>query len=461
MAEDAVRPAPRRCPHYNEAVRQRACECLNTAIGNDQDLKKQIRSGHWSLRVGNVDDGPANTAWGIFQQEVFFTKEDKEAQKRMHRENFYRLLQTWAQRWFDGTNKQCKQRHYVQPGLSAKQMKRLCYLMGTPLLSETNGSHYWRDLQDALDRHPRKSEIADLVAASDCSLAALERKLKARRPGLAFGIVDARSQLPPATLRERKHMAAVWRGEIPWLQKLVDELAVPFDKASRKFVPPVVRYIFWKDPWPVMQHFTMQLDAFSLKDTTAEDRASRRGFYPTDRAFPPELKRRHPSDTAARKLMMYIIVNVRFGNVLGEDVLDICYHGSTPTRSAAEIRHAREQGEEDVELHDPEFKSWCAPLPSFQPEFLVTNKPHSRCALTCSLTCRWSKVTDRQLNRLERIYRYSMKHPRFCRVRSSSLQRAALPPLPPHIHLLRSALQALPITWRVHHSLLGCIHKSD
>ena len=341
-------------PHHAEEVRVKACDSLSAAIGTDHRLRARLEAGqHVCFRVGSSGDGPVARAFDIFKQRTFVSDGAENEAAAMTKHGFYRLLQTWAPRYFDGTNRQCVTRRRRRAGLTAAQKHELCHLLGSARQDE-NGTYFWRDLEDAMAQHPERERIAELVTASGTTHAALQDELVAFSPRLSFGIVDRCDKLVPGTLAKRQAAAKVWRQEVPFLEVLDGQLAQPW---SGKYAVGEVGAKFWVPPWDIFRYFTFMLDAASITDEQGPAHTRVKGFYDPTRVYLPEEVRPSRSSTSARKLFFYAITCMQLGLVAGPHYM---YHEASSTRCPRELRAARLKKEPFIERHDPEYPSWCA-----------------------------------------------------------------------------------------------------
>lgn len=399
---------------HSREVRVKACQSLDVAVGENQALRDQIAGGVASLRAGNSKDGPAFRAYQHFQKLSFSCDEDAVDAHAMSRHTFECLLSRWAKGYFDGTNRECVRRSFRAPGLSAAQKQELAHLLGTPKQG-AEGTHVWRDLDDALAHHPQRDRIAELVAAAGKPHAALVRELLHHNPRLKICVVDRVSKLAPRTQSAREDLAVVWAGKVPWLEIEDGKLARPW---SGNFGEGDVGVKRWEKPWPIYRNFTFLIDASTMDDQDSPAKVPQKGFVDPLRVFRPEETRPGHSGTAAHKVTYYIITCARLGLVLGPEFM---YHGCTPTRNSRDIGRDRKAGIEAPELHIPEFPHWCALLVAqLSP---ATNKvacwQHKLRALTC--WCRFNKMTPEQKAWRERSYGYPILPPRYATVSPSLL----------------------------------------
>lgn len=354
MPGTRAKPGSASKPHFSETIRQRACECLNTVLRDNPALKDRIRRGKWNLRPGSGARGPAAEAWDLFRLEHFALQKDRLRVAAMTIKQFYAILRRWATGWFSGSNKLCRQYRVVHPRLTQEELRELAYLLATPVRYPDTW-HNWRDIQDALDNHPNKGRIAELVARSQLSHPVLKRRILKCGGDATFGRLDQRDAMPESTLGARQGCAKVWRGEDPWLYTSGDELA-------KKWTPDVpresnaLRYVLWLRPWTVLRFFTFQYDACKMTDARGQSAAKTRGFFSLSRIFPPEEVRPQKPDTSAHEVMWYIVANNQLGVVLGPEP---CYHGSTPTLGKAELAANKKRDPDAPEKHRPDFPHWC------------------------------------------------------------------------------------------------------
>ena len=347
-------------PHFSETIRQRACECLNTVLRDDPGLKDRIRRGTWNLRPGGGDCRPAAEAWELFRHEHFALQADRARAQSMTIKQFYAILRRWATGWFSGSNKLCRHYRVLPRRLTVTEMRELCFHLGTPAFLDGTW-HYWRDIDDALDKHPANERIAELVAKSALSHRVLSRRLLKCGGDLGYGVADQRDAMPDSTRVARKECARIWRGDDPWLYTSGESLAMKWSTDVPR-ESEALRYIFWKRPWNVLRFFTFQFDAFKFSDARGQRSAKTRAFHSLSRIFPPEEVRPQKSDSSAHELMWYLAACHQLGVVLGPEP---CYHGSTPTLSPAELKANMESDPDGPEKHRADFPHWCASLIAF------------------------------------------------------------------------------------------------
>lgn len=349
----AKQPAAATCGHYSQTIRIQVCETLNIAIGKDQQLRDGLAQGTSKLRVGSSRDGPVARGLQLFKKLTFADPGDAATAQNMDKQKYNQLINTWAKGYFDGTNRECKRRRTPPAGLSAAQKKELCYLLSTPEPTD-HGPRAWRSLEEALESHPKKERILELVTAAGMSHETLIKDLMATGR-LTRTFADKVPALAPRTRSKRQQCAAIWRGEVPWLGVEPGKLPQPW---TIEFELGVATAIWFTEPWNIFRYFTFIIDASSKTDEEGPSHKKVKAFYDPLRIFPPEETRRDQSGTDARKIMWYIVIHPILGLVVGPDFM---YWGSTPTRTRQQHKAAQHNEVEFEERHHPDFPHWCAP----------------------------------------------------------------------------------------------------
>jgi hypothetical protein len=349
--------------HWTPSIRQKACECLFAVSKDFPDLRKEIRAGIVNLRPR--EDGthklrlPAQEAYELFFADPLPSPADRKRVQDLDIHKFYAMLRHWAPMWFQGKNKECVEIHVHPDGLTKKEARELCHLLAVP--GDPLGDvHNWRSFEDACDNHPKRARISELVEKSRLSPGTLTRYLPTLGTGLYWGVLDIRDRMAKRTAAERKLCAAQWRGDRPWLLKKPGELAVPVRPNVR--VPresEALRYVFWKEPWPILDLFSFQTDAYELSTARGHRALGEKGFYSTVVIYRPEEGRAEGSDTSANKVMWYIVTCKQLGLV---GTPEPCYHGSTPTLTQKELAKALKEDPDGPEKHREDFPHWCVPF---------------------------------------------------------------------------------------------------
>lgn len=355
MSKGRRKPKGSSRDHFSPDIRRKACLSLNSVLASSPGVKKQIRDGHWKLYCGRGRNGPVSLAWGLFLQELFNTDLDRERVANMKKSQFRRILYDWAPGWFSGTNVLCEEHKQRQNQLSAADAKQLAAFLKQPRL-DSHGTHFWRTLDEALQGHPQRVDIARLVARWPHGHASLEKHLLSVDPDLRFGIVDQRDKLPTKTLNKRRRVAKILRGEQPWLWKGEHGLAQVLGPAQK--VPEFATFIHWEQHYFIYTCFTFMYDAFTLTDEDGAKLTKQKGFFSASELYPPEEVRASKPGTSALKAMTYIGINGVLGRVTP---ITLTYTGSTHTRSKKAINADLRAGIEFPDLHEPWFPHWCAP----------------------------------------------------------------------------------------------------
>lgn len=349
--------------HWTRNIRVRACECLFSVTKDIPSLKAAIRSGTFRLVPVKDTHGephhPAQEAYQLFFEDPLPTRADRKLAQNLDLKKFYAILSKWAPGWFRGDNKECAEIHVHQDGLTKKEERELCSFLKKPVTLRRK-LHYWRSIDDALDQHPDRARIQELVAKSRLSLTTLKRHLLKCDPDLHFGVIDKRDPLAPSTERAHTKCAAQWRGDEHWLWMLpgqlgepVAEVKLPRGKDGR--LDPRLYYEDWREPWLEFDHLTFEFDAYKLSTARGHRDLGEKGFYGTDHIYPPEIGRPAGKATDAIELQWYLIICKQLG-VVG---VSLSYHGSTPTLSGKKRKRAAMEDEDGPEKHDPDFKHWC------------------------------------------------------------------------------------------------------
>lgn len=344
-------------PHFSEAIKQTACECLNSELQNfyGSDYRQKVTdilAGKWQFRTGGGRTGPIDAAYIRFQNAYFCSRSDGTAASKMEKGQFYKLVRRWSPQWLSGINKNCEEHRVRRSEMKMKDAKKLARLLKQPGRDQL-GVHYWRSLEDALESHPKREEIARLVALAAMSHAALEEHLLDVDPDLHHGPIDQREEMAHQTLVGRRECAKILRRDLPWLVRTGEELALLYVRVQN--VPEGWQPIFWEADYIIMMYFLFQLDAFTLEETDVRRITRPQGFRSKSVVYQPEVTPKIRSGTSARHVMAYIAIN----GVLGLACpLWATYFGSTPTRKPRAIRNDRDPF---PARHEEWFPHWCAP----------------------------------------------------------------------------------------------------
>ena len=352
--------------HWTPNIRQKACECLFAITRDISALRAAIRSGDFTLVPIRDDQGklrhPAVETFELFFADPLPNRNDRKRAKNLDMKKLYALLRKWAPNWFNGRNKQCREIHAHPEGLTKKEQQELCTLLSTP--DKPRGKvHYWRSIDDALDRHPQRTRVQELVIKSRLSLPVLKRQLLHCGGDLHWGVLDIRDPMSKDTDKARVVCAAQWRAAKHWLWVGDEQLAQPIDVK----VPPEVkslRYVFWKEPWPVFSLFTFEYDAYKLSTARGHRDLAARGFYSLEFCYPPEVGRPAGQSKDAHEIQWYVIANKQVG-VVGTP--EPAYHGSTSTLAGKQLAAARKADKKDPERHAEDFPHWCVSCSTTSP----------------------------------------------------------------------------------------------
>ena len=176
--------------------------------------------------------------------------------------------------------------------LTRAEKREIAVLLGTPG-QLGKGSRYWRSIDEALEFHPQKKHLRQLVTKSKMQHRTLHDTLVTEcKDLLKWGNLHRRDTLPDTTLKNRQRAAAQWRGDIP--------MWVASHRSVRAFGDDDVvghpdhgeKHLFWDDP-PGMAEFiysklTFMFDAYTTDNKEGAAAQPELGYISKTDAYAPE-----------------------------------------------------------------------------------------------------------------------------------------------------------------------------
>lgn len=272
----------------------------------------------------------------------------------LSRAAFRRICIRWGQRSVQASNCCASKRKRSRP-LSAEEIRELAVLLATPGRDQYSVV-YWRDIDDALKRHPQRARIAQLVARNGTKTETLQKRVLDAHPELLTRKqIDLAEQHVAATAAARKLQADVWAQRVPWLVK---ELrpgggGYMWRRWDPKCDDPTTpehgqHFIYHGERWrKFYRDFTFVIDATTITNQESPAKERTKGLVPVQEVHEPELMRTSKAVGSIDSVMYYIMI-CSDGLVAGPC---ITHHGSSKTS----------QGKEHPQKHEEAFPTWCAP----------------------------------------------------------------------------------------------------
>ena len=340
------------------AMRKEICQCLQDQLTLAQTDSIRISPGT-SLPVlfkrGGTGDPRIAAALHAFRAKNFTGQAWAQRAATLNQRQFASTAKRWLKRHVQTGLEGCSSCRVRKKTLTRAEKREIAVLLGTPG-QLGKGSRYWRSIDEALEFHPQKKHLRQLVTKSKMQHRTLHDTLVTEcKDLLKWGNLHRRDTLPDTTLKNRQRAAAQWRGDIP--------MWVASHRSVRAFGDDDVvghpdhgeKHLFWDDP-PGMAEFiysklTFMFDAYTTDNKEGAAAQPELGYISKTDAYAPEPAAAGMALSQTDSVCTYALVHPARGLI--EDPMHT-YWGSTPSNKKKDAKRR----------HDAAFPHWCANAPA-------------------------------------------------------------------------------------------------